>query len=739
MTTLEPDPQDYGQPAGSWEPGLWQTVGSDSDGTSQGSPSPLNPESERCPLSLRIQPFMAEEPRPPGYWVEATALWRTMMSLMKPDQRCPRSDHFTASLSAAQNLSWSLLKDWWDGGYQEPSLSAAVRAFVDAGGNLPLSHLRLEDCKYQAAMFCLFHAELHPDSVSTGTLRGLDTNRDMALDHSTAQKIAYGICNRSSGQISARGALAYANEHRDNACPWLAEAPSSDRNLAEVLPYYLWDVARRRTIVVSDHLRDTTVPQYTCVSHTWGRWKKDTLPVQVEGVQDWKIPENEIFDVQKLPQLLAEAQLTTPFVWFDLLCIPQDTSNPRYLEEISRQGTIFRGSAACIAWLDDIEDWGGLQRTAKFLGLNYVHLGAPSDIYQTDQMLLEATAAANVPPDLIREDGQLSPWFTSLWTLQEACLCPEVVLCNLKFEPFSVCGNIITLGQLMRLHDVNINMIEEVEARSGTLVGIGDWPLGPLLMQYIKFFVGGDSGVHNRQQVLALGHLRQCSERRVEAIMSVMDVTDWFTEHLHRHGTRPDEGNLVLDAYPLQFVNEAARKIGAIFYDSLGALRPGGVESQDYGSMLPFSKPRSGNITINSLKVNPGFRRDCYDDVTDHEAVSRWEILESGSVIIREAGILSSSDEPRGVGDARLFIINRAVPPSPIAQFHAGLDSWLGQVAEGRIRIAVSLCKIVDVNTGIFLEGAKKSGMLDLVKIGSYDIRGDLELPDVQEVLWKVR
>jgi hypothetical protein len=47
-------------------------------------------------------------------------------------------------------------------------------------------------------------------------------------------------------------------------CPWLPEKALSG------VPYYLWDLIERRTVIVHGIPR---VPQYVCISHTWGRWK----------------------------------------------------------------------------------------------------------------------------------------------------------------------------------------------------------------------------------------------------------------------------------------------------------------------------------------------------------------------------------------------------------------------------------------------------------------------------------
>lgn len=110
------------------------------------------------------------------------------------------------------------------------------------------------------------------------------------------------------------------------SCPWL-RGPDG-------LPFYLWDVKAKRTVearTLSDR------PEYTAVSHTWGRWKIEGQPAQrVRGVDEWLVPPNSIFDVGMLPEILERVSVSTPYVWFDLVCIPQNRS-ARAVEEIARE------------------------------------------------------------------------------------------------------------------------------------------------------------------------------------------------------------------------------------------------------------------------------------------------------------------------------------------------------------------------------------------------------------------
>lgn len=579
----------YGHAGWTGDTALWQTV--DNKPCTKKF-SVLDMGSSRCALGLKVKTFTAHNLSLLDQWEEAKSLWNGMIDLMQSDSE---NTAFKDSLSDIRMLSYSLILEWWDGTYQEPNLSKHARSFVNSAGRLPLSTLKPDASSYHAALFCLFHSEFHPAAIMTGTPRGLDANRSQALNHATAQRIAYSIYTGSHLEPPLYQQLAITSgQSVNNSCPWLARLEDSGAD-TEHLPYYLWDRIDKKIIIVEGYLRTSGIPEYTCISHTWGRWKKPTLPVEVDGVRDWKVPENTTFDVKALPSILSTANLLNRFVWLDLLCIPQDESNPRYLVEITRQGTIFRHSSACVAWMNDIRDWQGLRRTVEFLSIHYLHWSSSTHMYNTDELLSQATAAADVSSGLFKDDGTLSPWLTSLWTLQEACLCPEIILCNLDFEDFKV-----TLGQLLRLYNINLELIDDIKARSIEIPSLKNWPKSPRFVKYVNDFIGGDSGVHFRIQILALGQLRQCSGRRVEAIMSVLDVTDWLTTYLKHHQSQPVDGNLVLGTYPLSFVKEAARKIGSQFYGSLGTLKPGDFGKQEFGSLLPFSAPLTG-----SLKIDP--------------------------------------------------------------------------------------------------------------------------------------
>ena len=168
-----------------------------------------------------------------------------------------------------------------------------------------------------------------------------------------------------------------------------------------------------------------------------------------------------------------EAAFTSGYVWFDLLCIPQDRSE-RALIEISRQAGIFGNAASVVAWLNDIDSWRVMQDVLTWFGLFYLHtnvavkdgewyvshLSKPEEaIYQNMELYDWASGDVAALPDIeevedTRKIAAPMPWFTSLWTLQEACLRPGLVLCTKEWEPLTIRhGKLVTLSQLVALDD----------------------------------------------------------------------------------------------------------------------------------------------------------------------------------------------------------------------------------------------------------------------------------------------
>ena len=111
-----------------------------------------------------------------------------------------------------------------------------------------------------------------------------------------------------------------------------------------------------------------TPVKYTCVSYTWGRYRqKDAQgnrlpPFRIEGVPEWPVPTNSLFNVHAMSHNFDECRETlqlSRYYWFDLFCVPLGHDNEskmmrdRRESEIARQGEILRNAKTCIIQLND--------------------------------------------------------------------------------------------------------------------------------------------------------------------------------------------------------------------------------------------------------------------------------------------------------------------------------------------------------------------------------------------------
>lgn len=412
---------------------------------------------------------------------------------------------FESSLSISQLNSFRILHEWWIGSSQEAALSQAARNAIKKAADPCLADsqnlndyreiARLTESTYRKHMFLLFQLEFVYETrilntKEEGTFIGLvQAQREKCAQFAALQRISHSFLlpkNRENVDVTADShgddtknpkasyPLLYLLHRTIGACiescPWL-----KIREVANRKPYYLWDVVGRKTVVVEEQMEN---PQYICVSHTWGRWREWDKPmVEIAGVK-WPVPQNRKFEVTTLPDLLSTA-FQTGYVWFDLLCIPQDRSE-RALIEISRQAVIFGNATSVVAWLNDAKSWDGLRSVVKWLALFYLHTStavkgasysipelpdptndselAPIELYLWDSNGDNEDDDSDDKTEDDIEEGSLSdlappaPWFTSLWTLQEACLRPDMVLCNRNWTPLTAGPDtIVTLDGVVGL------------------------------------------------------------------------------------------------------------------------------------------------------------------------------------------------------------------------------------------------------------------------------------------------
>ncbi|KAL6410759.1 hypothetical protein AUP68_07191 [Ilyonectria robusta] len=215
-------------------------------------------------------------------------------------------------------------------------------------------------------------------------------------------------------------------------------------------------------------------PQYNALSYTWGRGVlDDTQRPEVQSLDvsgtTWRIPRvdpdhfqtdafhhairqaTRLYGQNKVSgmtvALAADDTRSVDFIWVDVACIDQRLNSESMLE-IGRQATIFRKASAVYIWLNHttIAELSELASSTESLAIK------PDDTFELlikETRLLESKGESYVVPEnfqpsmlkplgidhgwleqiqVILNNIRREPWFTSLWTLQEAFLRKDACL-----------------------------------------------------------------------------------------------------------------------------------------------------------------------------------------------------------------------------------------------------------------------------------------------------------------------
>lgn len=726
--------------------------------------------------------------------------WNTTLDNWKTFRKWSNDADFVASLSSAQSSSMQVLLGWWDS--SEESLQTLMKTMI-----AHLETLRGHPCCinptreeylleiadkietdtsfHHAACYKLFCFEFHPrawEPFESSVLRDLQDTRQRVVGYWTCYLFSH-VINQNRDVAPTSYPIPVRN---DNG--WYDEVVLKED------PFYLWDTYTQETVLVEDLIRESNqqpprCPDYVCISHTWGRWRKPTATV-VPGVK-WPVPENERYDVRDLPTMLAKVGCR--YIWFDLFCIPQSGDDNRKDIEISRQAAIFRKCVRCIAWVNHCDTWDGDENGLKWLGLRYLKSTHRSPPAWIDLELERLATLAGGPVGLMQfQKGIYGPvgWFTSLWTLQEAVLCPELEVYSRHWERLAAPATLTTLMVFLEdapylcwtpdPHSFSFadhveyeEMLEKVRPQtkfdelfpygSASLVGIAHHSGLPRILQTLA-----------PMSIFSEIGFREYGDVCAPAIMSAIGATDWYTN------AQQSFQNLVFDEYPLEFLQEAARKIGSSFFDTYpradkmvvipGVTGPGGLTAS--ASMLPIS-PSSRKF----------LRTNLFDDFSaercDHESVAGWVLNVDGSVRISAAAIMAHSrmelrETPPERGSMSLQCFSHGVSSGAAmlgdvfeaAQAQVtvgeylegiqaltvndldcehGLVNTLVHLSDGCMMYAVVLCNDGGSQQGIILAETIQqdpAGTKRLVKVGCYIIE-DLHLneargPNSSAVDWLV-
>lgn len=450
------------------------------------------------------------------------------------------------------------------------------------------------------------------------------------------------------------------------ACPWLDETEQVMANA----PYYLWDVTAQQTVVVKDL---PEFPDYTAVSHTWGRWIiEGAEKVKLPNVP-WEIPQNSRFDVEALPSLLDELPTLTPYVWFDLVCIPQD-GGPLAQLEISRQAVIFQHALHAAAWVNEITDLSSIAAVSQWICLSLIGFKSDTSEERNRQKMLgdRWQELADDTTGLLTHsvDGKqlvANNWSTSLWTLQEVCLRPDMWICARDFTYLSLEEGVsLTVSGLVSLFNAFHDSTSTPQLYQALGSQIYRYPAVWELQCWLTLSGLDKLTDMSRLDVLALGDRRKCTERRAEATMSAMGVCKWYTAVLS--GSERRETDLILGKYPLAYVRETCvhnpgEFFGGYLKDSISPIQlttQDQLPPQDAMVSAPQVTPADLQVSIAATDAGivsegsllPFSRDDCYYTklsfsagvLATHPSVRGWTVNIDGSVFLPEACIISSPD-----------------------------------------------------------------------------------------------
>ncbi|KAI1321246.1 hypothetical protein F5Y16DRAFT_73440 [Xylariaceae sp. FL0255] len=764
--------------------------GDSTQGATYMSRCPLSMKAEEAFGVVDLNPFDDENEDEDAQHTEDIAAWRrgsAFFSKLEKLQKAAQWEDFAATLSPQQASSWSLLSDWVLGAYHPPQLAHAARQAISERipkrrmadsihAEFPDSAM-LDASVYQFEMSELFASEfLRPtrsnDSNLDDAINMVETHRRLAARWATSQRIAHAT------YASIAGLPVPAVSPQDSTQAVEQAIWRDDGSANSYYPAYLWSISQKRTVDCFDL---TPKPSYVCISHTWGRWRTEEM-VALDGVP-WKVPQNTVFGAENIHSYLNDLadKIDTDFVWFDLVCIPQTREGPMGVvaeREIARQAAIFRGSIQCLAWFSYIDSWKSEQHLIEWLSLQYLHLSTTSDLYQAEPHLTRyRTLADDNPLQLTRHPAHAkylgrdiypfprlialwrlfgmrsrlqnslwkacngsSVWFSSLWTLQELSVCPHMILMSRDWVPLrDASGSEVTFEHLKSFSiAVWMLMLPIVSGREAFRRGRQKHlipkhpekavPRGAILLynmiQDTSLPIDTD---RSRTEILIQGNRRHCAERRAEAIMSAIGVTDWFDP------TCENERDLILGVYPIPFVWEAARKCGPEFAfantlkDTKCIRRRHGHLKNVRGSLLPFSPlDKQRRRGIFDIVLYPIY----VQENTWNSAFDYWMFMQDGSVRMTAAAILGelTGEVAFVVQPVRVYLCYQG-PSGTMTTEEVSLHEWLQRQSKHYWTFAANISK----KLGIILQGLrhKRSGNdLTLVKVGAYQILGNIDHPE---------
>ena len=164
-------------------------------------------------------------------------------------------------------------------------------------------------------------------------------------------------------------------------------------------------------------------PQYGILTYTWGRYPgKDETCIGISGTT-WSIPSVSAthFTASSFEKIIERVGEDVEYAWVDIACIDQENEAIK-LDEIGNQVAIFANAHKVYIWLSRLttELLRGIFDNI-FLCETYLQ---SQDEQALGKSILKALNDLNESLSILLND----PWFSSLWTLQEATLRSDALI-----------------------------------------------------------------------------------------------------------------------------------------------------------------------------------------------------------------------------------------------------------------------------------------------------------------------
>jgi hypothetical protein len=641
--------------------------------------------------------------RPPFSWEDNVNNWIAAVKSLHNDEI---RKSLMAVLATAQVVSLQLLQEWWD--REDPIVKRIQDWMLHPEGNMPGS-AESEYGRKLSRLWLLEFGVFVQVEFKKPSLPAIALARQQAAEAAAAYRMAM-LALSDWQNILLTGAAIQEDTNIHQApqdripgcvqpCPWLGDRPATGP-----YPYYLWDNLLRRTVRSPNSDID-----YAVISHTWGRWRaqphRETF---VEGVP-WSVPcleRERLFDVTDLPHLLNSVPFSIRYVWLDLVCIPQD-GRPLQNVEIGRQAGIFQSAKWAFIWFNKVSSWVGMKETLLWLSLYYLKKNEEREVPDYEASLAQTTTELAVfseervipqgslffrsPDGTPQPYMELNGWFTSLWTLQEACLRPDFYLANKHWNLLSLRNGEapVSLDCLVALFN---KMWTKVPYDQVSLLPRGVYEIGAIFQRTNLHKLLEMSAV----DIIIMGNQRWCADaNRAKAIMSALGATGWYQKYCQQLSASVAVEDLLetfIDRrYPVQFAREVQSKFGALIYASADFTRLSSnffqfdsrtgriVDIALTGTMLPFDSDvrRQKFLPINDIAVE------------DHPAISTWTIHSDGSVKMRKAAIIVSW--PGANEDRVIAVVHSIFGPSPCVKATFELHDWFRSFRPKSAKYAVCL------------------------------------------------